>query len=60
MTDLRYVSILIDTNLIHTIYETGMEWSIYAKYVVLGSTESGGDKQLLNNFQMPRQELIIF
>ena len=59
VTDLRFVSILIDTNLIPTIYETGMKWSICAKYVVLGSTENGGDKELLNNFQMPKQELNI-
>jgi hypothetical protein len=35
-------------------------WSVCAKYVVLGSTESGGDKQLLNNFRMPKRELYIF
>src|ERR1700729_362780 len=38
----------------------GMKWSICTKYVVMGSTESEGDKQLLNNFQMPKQELNIF
>jgi len=37
-----------------------MKWSICTKYVVLGSTESGGDKQLLNNLQMPKQELNVF
>ena len=54
VTDLRFVSILVDTNLIRIIYETGMKW-ICAKYVVLGSTENGGDKKLLNNFQMPNR-----
>ena len=38
----------------------GIKWSICTKYVVMGSTESEGDKQLLNNFQMPKQELNIF